>query len=194
MIMETPFADIVPRSTVSPVPVLTHRQQYQSCHIILPDQHRVAALQFGDGYYGFFRIESSISTATKVATRLQERGDRLVITQIPKGFALWVWEPSAIPLNRSIPSSRPESVSLDYPLLKSRNDYLLCHIRVPDLEKRLAAIAYANQYYSLFKTVDSLEDVARLGEKLGQRGEDVVITRTANGYGLWVLEPEAYPD
>jgi hypothetical protein len=192
--MEMSFADVIPPIDLAAVPILTQRQQYQSCHIILPDHHRVAALQFENGYYGFFKIESDLPTAMKVAHRLHERGDRLIITQIPKGFALWVWEPNALPLAPSNRSTEPFQASFAYPLLESRNDYVLCHIRVPDLDKRLAAIAYQNQYYSLFKTVETLANTTRLAIKLGRRGEDIVITKTANGYGLWVLEPEAYPD
>ncbi|MBF2078833.1 MAG: hypothetical protein IGR76_10020 [Synechococcales cyanobacterium T60_A2020_003] len=191
--MELSFADTALSDPPS-IPLLRDRHQYQSCHILLPDHHRVAALQFENQYYSFFKTELDGSVAMKVAGRLQERGDRLIITQIPKGFALWVWEPKALPIGRSSLTLSALQTDASHPVLESRYDYTLCHVRVPDLDKRLAAIAYQDHYYSLFKTVDTLDEATRIGTKLGRRGERIVITKTANGYGLWVLEPDARLD
>ena len=78
-------------------------------------------------------------------------------------------------------------------MLASRDQYLACHIRVPDLEQRLAAIWIGDSYYSFFRMVGDSRKALSLTVKLCYRGDKVALTRVAKGYGLWVLEPEAGP-
>lgn len=178
------------------VKILNSRQQYRSCHVHTPDDRQpLAAIEVGGQYYSFFRAESSEDRAVEVAIKLQYRGDVTVITRIPKGFSIWVLEPEAQPLHplRS-PKNPLDKEDLPHPtqILVSRSQYQLCHICVPDMEQRLAAIFYYGKYYSLFKTVDDVQQALRLQEKLDQRGDAVMITKTAKGFGLWILEPDAY--
>jgi hypothetical protein len=174
------------------IPILRSRDQYYLCHIRVPDaEQRLAAIQVSGSYYSFFRIEKDEKRALTLAGKLHHRGDRVLITKIPKGYAIWVLESEAEPVE--LTQREPKSVlpELSYVILISRHQYQPCHIQVPDLEQRLSAIYFEGQYYSLFKVVEELDVAKRLVKRLAHRKEMAVITQLAKGYGVWVLESDA---
>lgn len=78
-------------------------------------------------------------------------------------------------------------------MISSRDYFSSCHIRVPDLDQRLAAIQVGDRYYSFFNVVTDSKRALSLMIKLSHRGDHVVITQLARGgYGLWVWEPDAH--
>ena len=178
--------------------ILQSRDQYRLCHIYLPDSgDRMAAITINNLYYSFFRVEKTEKRAREVCTKLSQRGYSPVLTKIPKGLAIWTLEPNAQLVSAdSITSSASVSTdqALTYRLLVSGSQYSFCNIRVPDLKKQLTAIAFENRYYSLFKTVDDIPQAVQIVKKFSHRGSETVITQNAKGYGLWVLEPDAYLD
>ncbi len=76
-------------------------------------------------------------------------------------------------------------------ILELRSQYQSCRIRVPDLEMPVAAILVDREYYSFFKAVQEASKVLAIVAKLGNRGDSTAITKTASGYAIWVMEPEA---
>ncbi|XZO03511.1 MAG: hypothetical protein ACM65L_07285 [Microcoleus sp.] len=76
-------------------------------------------------------------------------------------------------------------------ILESRIQYKSCRIRVPDLTQPVAAILVDREYYSFFKALKEPEKVLATVAKLGNRGDSTAITKTASGYAIWVMEPEA---
>ncbi|HAT13692.1 MAG TPA: hypothetical protein DCS91_09090 [Microcoleaceae bacterium UBA11344] len=76
-------------------------------------------------------------------------------------------------------------------ILESRIQYKSCRIRVPDLAQPVAAILVDREYYSFFKALKEPEKVLATVAKLGNRGDSTAITKTASGYAIWVMEPEA---
>jgi len=78
-------------------------------------------------------------------------------------------------------------------ILESRIQYKSCRIRVPDLTQPVAAILVDREYYSFFKALKEPEKVLATVAKLGNRGDSTAITKTASGYAIWVMEPEADP-
>jgi hypothetical protein len=166
-------------ATLPSISILESRNQYRCCHIQVPDlEERVAAIHTGGRYYSFFRVEQDKQRALEMAQRLGNRGEASVITQTPRGFALWVNEPEAQPhapkkssARNAVNSTQPVSA-----LTKAGEEFLHCFIRVPDLDKRLAAIYVQDQYYSLFKTVETMSAVMDLLERLSQRGDRAVVT------------------
>lgn len=164
------------------VRVIEFRHQYQPCHIQTPDvEARVAAIELDGEYYSFFRVEANQFAALKLASRLQQRKDVPIVTQIPKGYAIWVLEPDA---------RRVSASTASYQVLQAQK-YRLCYIRVPDLEQPLAAILFEDKYYSSFRTIEDLQPAQQIIQKLSHRGDEIVITKTADGFGIWVLEPDA---
>jgi hypothetical protein len=75
-------------------------------------------------------------------------------------------------------------------ILDSRSQYRSCHIRVPDSDERLAAIALADRYYSFFRLVPDSQKALKIAAKLVYRGDEVAITRTVKGDVLWIYEAE----
>ncbi|MCU0547661.1 MAG: hypothetical protein MUE44_36800 [Oscillatoriaceae cyanobacterium Prado104] len=77
-------------------------------------------------------------------------------------------------------------------ILEFRSQYQSCRIRVPDLDRPMAAILVDREYYSFFKAVKEASKVLAIAAKLGNSGDGTAITKTASGYAIWVKEPEAY--
>lgn len=175
--------------------ILKSRAQYCCCHVYTDESsQRLAAILVHGKYYSFFRVEKSQDRAVEIANRLASRGNFPLITQMPTGFGLWVLEPGAYPIGDRRSSVRPAGDSLSpspYKILASRHQYKTCYIQVPDLDKRLAAIFLDGHYYSLFKIVETIQDVLQIAQRLKCGREEAVITKLKRGYGLWVLEPNA---
>lgn len=83
-----------PTQTITP---LCDRNLYRHCHIQVADlEGRLPALAQAQKYYYFFKYFEDLDNAQVVATKLQTKGDDVIITQIPLGFAVWVFEPEAV--------------------------------------------------------------------------------------------------
>jgi len=178
--------------------ILSSRSQYQPCHIQVPDlEKRLPAIQVGERYYSLFKVEPDRDRAIRILEKLIKRGDDALIIQTAKGYVVWVWEPEAHPENFAQTSQPPNSQptlshnSDRVPILTSRNLYQPCHIRVPDLKQRLAAIQFEDAYYSLFRIETDLNRAIERIQQLSQRSDKAVITPSPRGYIIWVLEPEA---
>jgi hypothetical protein len=78
-------------------------------------------------------------------------------------------------------------------LLSYRGQYTSCHITVPDVEGKLAAIEVDRRYFSIFRRFDTADTVIEVAIKLAQQGDDLAVTHTAQGFVVWVYEPDAKP-
>ncbi len=126
----------MPSMTVEQLPktvrILTDRSQYRHCHIVVPDvEGKLPSIELDQQYFYFFRAFEDLQRALSLAAKLTKQGDRVVITNIPKGIALWVLEPDAQPVPKKslglvgdkpqtplaveTTEQRPRSVSLDAP-------------------------------------------------------------------------------
>jgi hypothetical protein len=76
-------------------------------------------------------------------------------------------------------------------IIQSKNQYHTCRIKVPDLEKPVAAVCVDQEYYSFFKAVEAADKTLEIVAKLGHVGDSTVITKTPKGYVIWVKEPNA---
>lgn len=86
------------------------REDYQTCHIQLPDDEgRLAAIAIQDKLFSLFKIVSDRNKALDILARLYDAGDNAAITEIPKGFSIWIEEPTAtrIPSRRKSASLNP---------------------------------------------------------------------------------------
>lgn len=79
-----------------PEGVLLSRSDYETCHISIANlTGRLPAVLIDNRYYSFARSFPDLKKALAAKTKLEWGGDRLVITQTAKGYAIWVWEPDA---------------------------------------------------------------------------------------------------
>lgn len=76
-------------------------------------------------------------------------------------------------------------------LLASKEQYLPCHIRLPDAPERVPAILHGTQYYSLFRPIPEADKALEMVLKLGQRHHAAAITQNSQGYFVWVQELDA---
>ena len=181
--------------------ILESRTQYRPCHVRVPDlNQRLTAIYVDGSYYSLLKLVKDRQQALEITSRLAYRGEAAIITATAKGDAIWVLERDAYP-DTTTPQSPPQPAvspaSASSPMaqvLESRTQYRPCHIRVPDLEHRLPAISFEGQYYSLFKVVKNRQQAQDIAAKLARRGDRTIITSTAKGEVVWVLEPEAEPE
>jgi hypothetical protein len=76
--------------------ILASQQQYTTCRIKVPYlERRLFAIRVENQYYSFFRTPETKEEALEVATKLNQRGNKVVITQTEQGYAVWLWEPEA---------------------------------------------------------------------------------------------------
>jgi hypothetical protein len=173
--------------------LLESRSQYTCCHIQTADSaQRLAAICVDEAYYSFFRATAEQQTALKLAARLQQRGDRVVLTKLPKGYGVWVLEPDAQGCSGHTVAASPASDSVEISVLVAPSQYQRCWVRVPDLDKPLIAVLYSGKFYSLFKAIADFKQVLPVIRRLSQQGDDVIVTQTPAGYALWILEPDAH--
>ncbi|MGJ3248622.1 MAG: hypothetical protein ACFE0I_21395 [Elainellaceae cyanobacterium] len=78
-----------------PTPIFVQKV-VERCHIILPGISRpVSAIIYENQYYGYVKFFRTAESAQRGASRLKTKGNRVLLTRVPKGLVLWVFEPDA---------------------------------------------------------------------------------------------------
>ncbi|OUC15095.1 MAG: hypothetical protein B0A82_08765 [Alkalinema sp. CACIAM 70d] len=172
--------------------LLTNRQQYRNCYITLVDEAKpIAAIEYQDAYFSFFKTVADRARADQLVAKLLTKGNSLVMVEIPRGVSLWIYEPEAQPLLRQPKRGRQPASSVPIPVLSFQGNHQPCQIQVPDLDKPLTGLVYANQYYSLLRVVRDMGQAQSLAQRLITRGNQALITESSYGYSVWVWEPDA---
>ena len=178
--------------------VLRDRKAYHRCHILLMDEENpMAAIEVDGNYYSFFRVVNEPDRVAQLIDRLTRKSNaQVVVTEIPKGYALWVHEPDATlhSLRHKTPVRSSKNLA-DFTeqaseLLTSDREYLPCQIQVPDLDKPLTGINYYGKLYSLLRIVRDEKQAQELSQRLHKKGNRCLISSSAYGYSVWVLEPD----
>jgi ribosomal protein L2 len=74
-------------------PVVLMSNAVKRCHIVLPDLIApVSAIFYQEQYYSYVKFFPTLEAAQRGANRLIEKGNKVLLTQIPKGFVVWVYE------------------------------------------------------------------------------------------------------
>ena len=80
----------------APKGIFLYRDEYETCHIKIPNlTERLPAIAIENKFYSFARSFPNIKKALAAKAKLEWGGDRVVVTQTAKGYAIWVWEPEA---------------------------------------------------------------------------------------------------
>lgn len=174
--------------------ILRDRTQYRNCYISVADEDKpVAAIEFNGQFYSFFKTMPERARAEQIADRLLDKGHRVLMTLIPRGQAIWVYEPEAIPSSRRRSQAVAQGSKHAFEILDDEQAFQACQIKVPDLDKPLTGVTYKQRFYSLLRIVREETQATELAQRLVLKGNDVLITRSAYGRSVWVLEPEAIP-
>jgi hypothetical protein len=76
--------------------LILEKGTFKHCHIYLPDMPKpVGAIAYSGQFYSCVRLYTDNAAAQRGAQRLLERGNRVILTRVPKGLVLWVSEPDA---------------------------------------------------------------------------------------------------
>ena len=87
-----------PNLIFNPTRILESRDQYQTCHVRLPGMdERTPAILFQKQYYSLFKVVTDQQQAIEIEDRLTRKREKVVVTKIAKGYAIWVLEPDAKP-------------------------------------------------------------------------------------------------
>ena len=84
----------------------------------------------------------------------------------------------------------PISMNRSAPLVLDRQAVQSCHIWLPDEQKPIGGIMYADRLYSYVRFYADSDSALRGWERLTQRGNISVFTRTPKGLVLWVFEAD----
>lgn len=179
---------------VVPIQLVTSRDRYRCCHIYFSDSlpgELQPAIWFENHFYSLCRTVLEDYEAFKVAMHLTERGRSIVITKIPKGYAIWILEPDAISSTGSLSSGRPVSpISLPCKALMAHDQYQLCQIQLLHRQEPCFAVRVGTFYYELFRSVKTVRQAAKLVKLLLHRNKKSIITKMPQGYGVWHLIDE----
>lgn len=88
----------------SPGEVLVFAQKaLDRCHVVFPDcQTPTSAIVFENRYYAYVRFYANQTKAKQAAQRLIGKGNEVILTRVRKGLVLWVLEPDAQPIGRTV--------------------------------------------------------------------------------------------
>ena len=169
--------------------ILNNREQYEFCHLLLPDEPKPSPGILVNGkYYSFLKALKDRQKTRQVAARLIDKGYWVAITPTPKGEVIWTFEPEAKPT-----SQLPPPLQVQAPrILRSPAAYAACEVLVPDLAKPLTAIKVNSKCYGLLRRVSDEKKAIALANRLSQRSNEVIITQNSVDFAIWVFEPEAY--
>lgn len=83
-----------------PTPIFAQKL-VERCHILLPGVSRpMSAIIYDNQYYAYVKFFSQVEGAQRGAWRLRQKGNRVLLTRVPKGLVLWVFEPDAQRVNK----------------------------------------------------------------------------------------------
>lgn len=173
--------------------LLTSRDQYQTCHIVVPDlEQPLAAIQLGDRYYGLFQTLTDSERVLKVLIKLHQRGDEVIVTKAGKSYILWIWEPEAN-LKKAVAAKPTLAPPASFKLLVTPDQFPFWTVQVPDLSQSLQAVEVSGQYYSLFRLERNVDRLFEIVAKMTQQGDVTIVFEASQGYAVCVLEPDAQP-
>ena len=178
--------------------VLRDRKEYHRCHVLLMDEENpTAAIEVDGNYYSFFRVVNDSDRVAQLIDRLTRKSNaQVMVTEIPKGYALWVHEADARlhSLRQKTPVRSSENLNTAteqaLEMLTGDREYVPCQIQVPDLDKPLTGISYHEKLYSLLRIVRDEKQARELSQRLHKKGNRCLISSSAYGYSVWVLEPD----
>jgi hypothetical protein len=171
-------------------PILTNRARYHTCFITIPDEAKpVAGIEVIGKYYSFARFCPDQTQAFETTSRLLDRDRLSIITQSPKGYVVWRWEPESILVTDQTAKLKAQNGFCK--VLKIQTKVPTCEIQVPDLDKPLTAIRVSGQFYALLKGVPDEAAAIALGTQMSQWGDRILVTPKRTGFSLWIYEAQA---
>lgn len=93
--INSPQTNFSPSNPIEPTPIFAQKL-VDRCHVLLPDTSKPSSAIFFEGrYYVYVRFFPSVEAARQKAALMSKRGNLVILTRVPKGLVLWVYEPDA---------------------------------------------------------------------------------------------------
>lgn len=181
---------------LQPVKLLAQRDDYTTCHIFASeDGHRSPAIALDGNFYSFFRSLDDPEKVLSILRKLSAKGDATVMTPTRRGYAIWVHEPSAelmAPQGKAPRNLPPSFGPANCWIISDRQPgYRTCTLDVPDLPDPVPGLANGQKLFSLYRREKDADTTLKLGSRLSQRGDEIVILVTEQTYALCIYEPGA---
>lgn len=178
------------------VKLLAQRDDYTTCHIHVPgDSHRLPAIALDGNFYSFFRSLEDPAKTLNLLLKLSAKGNQAVMTPTRRGYAIWAYESAGILAspNGQPPRSLPASYGpADCWVISDRQaGFRTCSLKVPDLPDTVPGLANGQKLFSLYRRETDAETTLKLGARLSQRGDEIVILTTDEAYAICIYEPGA---
>lgn len=181
---------------MQPVKLLAQRDDYTTCHIFTPeDGHRLPAIALDGNFYSFFRSLNDPVKVISILRKLAAKGDATVMTPTRRGYAIWVCEPTAVltspqgkPSRNLPPSFGPANC---WVISDRQPGYRTCTLDVPDLPDAVPGLANGQKLFSLYRREKEADTTLKLGARLSQRGDEIVMLVAQQTYALCIYEPGA---
>ncbi|MEA5463585.1 hypothetical protein [Leptothoe sp. PORK10 BA2] len=177
--------------------LLTHKGQYSTCYIKVPDvDAKLPAIKVDGHYYSLFRRFGHGAATMKALGKLAQNGDQLALIKQENGsYTIWAWEADAQEFKpprdagRAWPTHGPATCLM----LGDAHQYHQCYVQVPDLALPIVAIHYTDRFYSVYQPALDETAALELAAQLTGRGNDCAIASTPKGFAVCLWEPEAMP-
>lgn len=181
---------------LQPVKLLAQRDDYTTCHVFVPeDGHRLPAIALDGNFYSFFRSLHDPDKVLSILQKLSAKGEPTVMTPTQRGYAIWVYEPSAVltsPQGKSPRNLPPSFGPANCWIISDRQPgYRTCTLDVPDLPDPVPGLANGQKLFSLYRREKDADITLKLGSRLSQRGDEIVILVAQQTYALCIYEPGA---
>ncbi|MGQ4650707.1 hypothetical protein [Lyngbya aestuarii] len=75
-------------------------------------------------------------------------------------------------------------------VIKSRQQYQTCRIKIPHLKKSLFAMEFQGEYYSFFRAEETKQKLQDAMLKIDPMPQQTIVTKTNKGYVIWKREPK----
>lgn len=183
-------------NSLQPVKLLAQRDDYTTCHIHVPeDEHRLPAIALDGNFYSFFRTLDDAAKTLSILLKLSAKGDQVVMTPTRRGYAIWVYEPTGIlasPKGKTPRSIPPSFGPANCWVISDRQSgYRTCSLKVPDLPDTVPGLANGQKLFSLYRRERDADTTLKLGARLSQRGDEIVILSAEGVYAICIYEPGA---
>lgn len=87
-------------SPLEPTPIFSQKL-VDRCHVLLPGTLKpTSAIYYEGNYYAYVKFFPTVEVARQKAALMTQRGNQVLLTRVPKGLVLWVYEPDAQPATK----------------------------------------------------------------------------------------------
>lgn len=197
---------MIPMSQSAYCKFLFSREQFLFCYIAVPDlPDRLPAIGHDGKYYRLFRTVESAKQGLQLATKPNQNGNEVAITQAGRNYIIWTQEDSAVVYQMDQQSNISAGVENHSETLKatfSASSCLIlsnvsaenfCLLTVSNSVAPVMGFQHQQLYYRLIQREHDAGIVVNSIAERACRGGKIAVIPMKNDYGIFVSDPLAIP-